>query len=348
MEQKTDFNPWAWIEEQLPALGFSHFGIAELKKPVSFVHYETWLEQGFQAKMGYLERHAPLKEYPQKTFSPAQSAFVFAAPYWPHPEGPSPLKSSRVALYAQGADYHHWLKQKMQTLVDQLQKKYPDETFLTLTDSAPLLERDLAHKASLGWFGKNTCLIHPKKGSLFLIGEILTSLKINLQTEPLPDFCGTCQKCIQICPTGALVAPQKLDANKCISYLTIESREIPPIDLRKKIGDWLFGCDLCQTICPWNEKIFKGQLSISKTLTLDSTQELNLIEELRWLLITSHKQIQKKLFGTPLLRAGAKNLKRNALIVIGNRKMTALKTEVEGFVSHPELAELARWTLEQF
>src|SRR5687768_3573487 len=256
MEQEPHESPFLWIEEILPELGLSHFGISELKTPLSFEHYRNWLAEGLHGKMEYLVQHAPLKETPLKAFAPARSAFIFAAPYFPHLESKKtfPFSQARVALYAQGQDYHYWLKQKLQILVDELQKRYPQETFLVFTDSAPILERDLAHQASLGWFGKNNCIIHPKKGSFFLLAEILTSLEIKSNPAPLPDFCGTCQKCIQICPTQALVAPHKLDANKCISYWTIESRAISPVEIRESIGDWLFGCDLCQTVCPWNQK----------------------------------------------------------------------------------------------
>lgn len=345
MEQKTQIEAFTWIEKLLPELGLSHFGMTELKTPLSFEYYRTWLEQGLHGKMNYLLEHAPMKASPQDTFSPAQSAFIFAAPYFPHPEPTSPFSQARVAMYAKGFDYHYWLKQKLQRIVDQLQQRYPKETFLIMTDSAPLLERDLAHQASLGWFGKNTCLIHPKKGSLFLLAEILTSLKITQSLAPLPDFCGTCQKCIEICPTQALIAPHKLDANKCISYWTIESRTVAPVEIREKIGDWFFGCDLCQTVCPWNQKLFKNQLSIEPSLTLNYDETRELQNELKWILETSGKQIQKKIIGTPLMRAGPRGLKRNALIVIGNRQLTSLKPQVEVFLSHLELGELAQWTL---
>ena len=352
-QQMIDLEKFDWIEGELPRLGLSHFGASLLQKPISFAHYETWLAHGNHADMSYLKNHEIQKQNPALTFAPAKSALVFAAPYLPHPERNSGfdkhLSTARVALYAQGTDYHFWFKERLSQIVHQLKIQFPNEIFLLMTDSGPILERDLAWQASLGWFGKNTCLIHPKKGSLFLIGEILTSLEIKSKSAPLPDFCGTCQKCIEICPTDAIGIDKKLDARKCISYWTIESREVAPENLRTKFGDWLFGCDLCQTICPWNQKVFGSKfLQTELVISHNQANEENLIQELRWILETSGKQIEKALQGSPLLRAGPFGLKRNALIVIGNKKMVKLRANVEKFKDHEKLADLADWVLSCF
>lgn len=335
------------IDETLQELGFSHFGFTSLSKPLSFDYYKEWLKEGLHGDMKYLEDHAPIKEEPQIKWPRARSALVFAIPYYPHPEKKAdfPLKQARVSLYAQGMDYHFWFKARMAELCKKLQEILPEEEFLPFTDSSPVLERDLAKRAGLGWVGKNTCLIHPKKGSLFFIGEIYTSLDLNTTFEPLPDFCGTCRRCIDICPTNALLEPKKMDARKCISYLTIESRQVPDVDLRKKIGDWFFGCDLCQTVCPWNQKVFKGQLSIEKSLQLSSQEVDELSEDLRYILTASGKKLTKDFLGTPLARAGSFGLKRNALLVVANRKMVHLKNEVSELLTHEKLGELAAWTL---
>lgn len=344
----------SFIDDALENLGFSHFGITPLSKPLSFEFYKEWLTEGLHGDMKYLEDHAPIKETPQIKWPRAQSALVFAIPYFPHPEKKQdfPLKQARISLYAQGMDYHFWFKERMNLLCKKLQEILPQEEFIPFTDSSPVLERDLAKRAGLGWVGKNTCLIHPQKGSLFFIGEIYTSMKFHTEIAPLPDFCGTCQRCIDICPTDALVEPRKMDARKCISYMTIESRQIPPENLRTKIGDWFFGCDLCQTVCPWNQKVFKGQLSIDKNstlpvATLSETENKNLIEDLRYILASSGKKISKDFHGTPLARAGSFGLKRNALIVIGNRKIMVLQDEVQALMNHDKLGELAQWTWTQ-
>ena len=162
-----------------------------------------------------------------------------------------------------------------------MRKEFVNQQFLCFTDSAPVLERDLAFRAGLGWIGKNTCVIHPQHGSLFFLGEILTSLQLHSETPQMADFCGTCDRCIQACPTQAL-SVRKLEASKCISYWTIEARMDAPEALRPKFGDWFFGCDICQTVCPWNEKAFG--LS-KKPITQPSPAEM--IPDLRWILTTS-------------------------------------------------------------
>ena len=283
------------IQNEISELGFSHFGISALSKPLSFEFYRKWIDEGLHGDMKYLADHAPIKQEPQIKWPRAQSALVFAIPYFPHPEKKQdfPVQEARVSLYAQGFDYHFWFRERMTKLCDALKVRFPDEEFLAFTDSSPVLERDLGWRAGLGWVGKNTCLIHPKKGSLFFIGEVYTSMALATEFEPLPDFCGTCTRCIDICPTGALVEPRKMDARKCISYMTIESRTVPPVELRDKIGDWFFGCDLCQTVCPWNQKVFKGQLSVEPVLNLSSDSETQLIEDLRYILTSSGKKLEK-------------------------------------------------------
>lgn len=335
------------ISEYFAESGLAHFGVTTLEKPLSFDFYRTWLDEGLHGDMKYLADHAPIKEKPQTKWPRARSALIFAVPYFPHPAPTSgfPLKRARVSLYAQGMDYHFWFKERMTQVCSKLSQLFPQEEFLAFTDSSPILERDLARKAGLGWVGKNTCIIHPKKGSLFFIGEIYTSLKFSEEPAQLPDFCGTCTRCIDICPTQALIEPRKMDARKCISYLTIESRTIPEESLREKIGDWFFGCDLCQTVCPWNQKIFKNQLQTEHQLDLTDDDLQLLTEDLVYVLRSSGKKLSKDLIGTPLARAGSFGLKRNALIVIANRKIIALKEEVAALQTHEKLGPLAEWTL---
>jgi epoxyqueuosine reductase len=338
-----------YLDTKSQELGFSHFGLTTLSRPLSFEVYENWLKEGLHGDMNYLAQHAPIKETPQTQWPLARTAFVFAVPYFPHPAQVEnfPLKQARVSLYAQGYDYHLWFKAKLQELCVELKNHFPADEFIAMTDSSPVLERDLAYRAGLGWVGKNTCLIHPKKGSLFFIGEIYSSITLTLETTPTHDFCGTCTRCIDTCPTQAITEPRKLDARKCISYLTIESREIPVEPLRAQIGDWFFGCDLCQTVCPWNQKAFKNQLSIAKIENKSAEEQTKLQEELCWILTASGKQLQKAFAGTALSRAGSFGLKRNALIVVGNRKIKELRGEVESLVEHPKLGELAKWALER-
>jgi epoxyqueuosine reductase len=180
-------------------------------------------------------------------------------------------------------------------------------------------------------------------GSFFFIGEILTSIKLTAALSLTPDHCGTCTRCIDACPTQALAAPRELDARKCISYLTIESRENPPLELRSKIGDWLFGCDICQSVCPWNKKVFGARLTETK-----ESQDLHgREEELRYILTTSNRQLMRDLKLTPLLRSGGTGLKRNAIVVATNLKLRGLAPYIQALLNHPKLRLLATWSLDQ-
>ncbi|USN48123.1 MAG: tRNA epoxyqueuosine(34) reductase QueG [Pseudobdellovibrionaceae bacterium] len=341
------------IEQQIKNFGFQRFGFAALTAPLSMEHYRQWIKDQYHGEMAYLETHVQQKQEAHRVLPSAQSAIVVAIDYLPHPHPTStPIKKSRVALYARGEDYHHWFKKQLQALALALKDEFSDHEFLAITDSGPVLERDLAYRAGLGWVGKNTCLIDQKNGSLFFIGEIYCSLppatfELGSSAVALhPDRCGTCTRCIDACPTQALVEAKKLDATKCISYWTIESKSNPPLALRPHIGDWLFGCDICQTVCPWNEKAF-GKSEMQAMVPKLLANDIDLIDELHWILSTSNKQIQKKLHGSPLLRAGGVGLKRNALIITANHKLAALRADVVALVDHPRLGDLAQWTLDQ-
>ena len=294
--------------------------IGTLGAPLSVEFYEKWLAQNYHGSMTYLATHLPFKKDPLLINSSLKSVISLAQSYFPTVEPADTKSPARIALYAHNRDYHVWLKQKLIEIIQRLQQNYPNEIFLPFVDSGPLLERDMAYQNGLGWFGKNTCLIHPQHGSLFFIAEILTSLDLTQQKshsealhEPLPDFCGICNKCIEVCPTQALVAPRTLKADQCISYLTIESKSVPSIELRQKIGDWFFGCDLCQTVCPWNEKLFRKKkieksdmISTSQKLELMAKERIELVAYFKFLLTASHKKIQKHHHGSPLSRALAR------------------------------------------
>lgn len=335
------------IDPLCEKLGFSHWGMTSLSSPLSLHHYESWLEQGYHGSMQYLKNHLPQKQNPRLLGDNLRSAIMVAHPYLPHPQGINPFPVNRVARYAQGDDYHFWLKEKLEQIKIFLSSLYPQETFVTFTDSGPVLERDLAVRAGLGWVGKNTCVIHPKGGSFFLIGEILTSLETPTPNNVVHDFCGTCSRCIEVCPTKALEEPRKLNATKCISYLTIEDRKAPAVELRPGIGDWLFGCDLCQSVCPWNNKAFHTGSDSHRVRTLSSSDRAGLIQELREILLSSNNALERKLGASPMTRAGGNGLKRNALVVIGNLKLHELQTEVDSFTSHEKWSELAHWSLKQ-
>lgn len=335
------------IELALARQGLNRWGLAAVSRPHSFEHYRRWVEDGKHGEMTYLRDHLPQKETPALLLPQVKSAIVVAVDYFPaHPEAKSdfPLKSLPIAAYAKGTDYHFWLRAKLEAVIAELKRSLPDEEFLPMTDSHPVMERDLARRAGLGWFAKNTCLLDAKHGSFFLIGEIFSSLQPGTAVSPHPDQCGTCTRCMDACPTKAITAPRELDARQCISYWTIESRGVPPPELRKAVGSWLFGCDICQQVCPWNEKVF-GRTLLAGTRSAAPALE-DLTRELKWIFSSSNNQLQRAFAGTPLTRTGGRGLKRNAILVAVHHRITELKDDIRRVsASHSELAELGRWAI---
>jgi epoxyqueuosine reductase len=239
--------------------------------------------------------------------------------------------------------YHHWFKGELQAAADELQKNFADQSFLVATDSAPVLERDLAYRAGLGWIGKNTCLLNEKRGSLFFIGEILTSLDLQANLMVAPDRCGTCTRCIDACPTGAIVEPRKLDARKCISYTTIESKEPPALELREQNKFFYYGCDICQTVCPWNQKVFGAGIIESETPT-----RAEMLNDLRTILTSSGRQLERLFEGTPLTRASSRHHKANAIVLATNLGFTELTVEIQNVArQYEQLNELGEWALKK-
>ena len=335
--------------EWLKSEGFPRYGLARLERPLSLAMYDEWLRDGHHGEMEYLVRHRDQKADPKLFEAQMRSALVIPIDYVakdPIVTSEHHLAAVRTALYARSqpdaADYHVTLKRRLEPVLKRLELQFPKAQFRLTIDTAPVLERELAQRAGLGWVGKNTCLIDRKAGSLFFITEILSSLELADVQAPVSDHCGTCTRCLDACPTKALVSPRKLDARRCISYWTIEAKTVPPEELRSGFQDWFFGCDICQTVCPWNTKRW-GE----STFKVKSNRD-ELIRELRWILTSTNSKIEKTFQHTALARARGRGLKRNALIVIGNSRLRELKTEVEAFNEDPILAELATWTLNQF
>lgn len=331
------------IRSLINSRGYSHFGFSRLTRPLTMDAYKDWIIEEQYGGMNYLKTHENQKNNPQALNQTAISAISIAFQYKPHPYPSQELKSLKIASYVGAMDYHLWLKNELEKLAAELSILFPNDTFACFTDSSPILERDLGYMSGLGWYGKNTCLIDRKKGSFFLIGEIYTSLELE---NPLPlqsDFCGTCNRCIEACPTKALSTgpngERHLEAKSCISYLTIESKTVPPPELREQMQDWIFGCDICQDVCPWNAKL----------ALLDSppATEIGLEEDLRWILTSSNKDLLRSLSQSPLSRVAGWKLKRNALIVAGNRRVKNLEKIIANYLTDEKLGELARWSLEK-
>lgn len=320
--------------------GFLTANIVSLKKSLSFDTYKAQVWNENFGGMEFLKNHLSKKDPKKQSL---KSAIVALYPYYP---ANNELKSSlKVALYAQEKDYHYKINDKLKLITNSLKEKYPNNNFSHSVDSAPVLERDLAYRAGLGWMGKNTCIIDKEHGSLFYIAEILTdyeptqTTKLSLQT----DHCGTCTRCIDACPTRALT-PRKLEVDKCISYRNIEDKDTSPTTLDKKLDSWFFGCDICQTVCPWNEK------SHGK----DNMQELNtpfkvtkdVIEELKSILSQSNSQLAKTYRDFPLSRARGTGLKRNTLKLIHENNISELKSFLESVKVSDQLQELKNTVLE--
>lgn len=357
-EVSKPFNAHA-IEPLVLEHGLARFGIVKLERPFSMEFYDQWIEAGRHGEMSYLERHRDVKADPKAWLPFAKSALVFAIPYVARSEK---LEQSdyvtpkafalRTALYTkfemregrEHYDYHHEIKNRLTPLLEELKSRYPAAHFRFAVDAEPVLERDLAIRAGLGWVGKNTCVIDRNGGSLFFIAEILTSLETDDASLQAPtDFCGNCTRCLDSCPTEALVAPKVLDATKCISYWTIESKKIAPPELRSKFGDWFFGCDICQTVCPWNGKVF-GREQMEKETNPQFDRE-SVIEELRYILTASGSALERRFKGTPFERARGFGLKRNAMVVASNKNLFELTPEISALLEHERLGELARETL---
>ncbi|MCB0393847.1 MAG: tRNA epoxyqueuosine(34) reductase QueG [Bdellovibrionales bacterium] len=327
----------------MTSFGFSQAGWVALRTPISMPYYEKWIEQNRHGNMDYMVRHMPEKREPQRLLKSAQSAFVLTHPYYPHPS-PSALPNLKIAKYARGADYHHWISSKVETAIQELKKGFPNEDFAGFVDSKPVLERELAHRAGLGWIGKNTCLIDQKLGSYNFIAEIYSTLKCPIPDVMHPDRCGTCTRCIDACPTKALDTENGLDSRKCISYLTIEDREFSPNQWIKETQGWYFGCDICQDVCPWNQKPIQKSSSLENPVP-NETENNN--QALKKILSSSNSQLREMFKGTPLLRAAPNAHRRNSLYVILSEQRRELLPYVEKLLCHDKLGELARYVMDQ-
>ncbi|MCU4174634.1 tRNA epoxyqueuosine(34) reductase QueG [Carboxylicivirga sp. N1Y90] len=242
------------IRDEALRLGFSDIGFAKVEKlEEDEQHLKTWLDKGYHADMAYMANHFEKRLDPALLVDGAKTVVSVLLNYKPKELQKDP-EAPKLARYAYGKDYHFVIKDKLQDLFDYIQREiYPDLDGRLFTDSAPLLDRAWAVKSGLGWIGKNTNLLHKKLGSFVLIGELIINLELEPDT-PIKDACGGCQRCIDACPTKALIGPYQLDSNKCISYLTIEHRDDIPEEFKGQMENWAFGCDICQEVCPWNWK----------------------------------------------------------------------------------------------
>ena len=297
------------IKSKAAELGFFHCGFSKadfLEEEAP--RLELWLKRNFQGKMSYMENHFDKRLDPRLLVEGSNTVISLLLNYSPT-ETQKDADTPKISKYAYGEDYHFVIKDKLKELIRFLQDEIGEVNGRAFVDSAPVMDKVWAKKSGLGWIGKNTNLIHPKEGSFFFIAELITDLKIE-PDGPIKDYCGTCTRCIDACPTEAIVKPYVVDGSKCISYLTIELKdEIIPKGFAGKMDNWMFGCDVCQDVCPWNrfakattEERFQPALSL---LDLTKSDWENLEEE----------TFQKLFKNSAVKRTKFSGLKRNILFL---------------------------------
>jgi epoxyqueuosine reductase len=300
------------LEERLKAraqeIGFDLVGIAGAEPADSFDRLTEWLARGYAGSMNYMEHRHAARRTPESILPTVRSVIMTAMNYNPGAEDSIPPGHGRIARYARVPDYHDVLRERLKELLAWLQLERPDCRGRAVVDTAPLLERDFARRAGLGWIGKNTMLLHPRLGSYFFLGALLVDEELSPDQPFASAHCGTCTACLNACPTDAFPSPGWLDARRCISYLTIELRGPMPEELQAGVGDWLFGCDICQEVCPWNRKAPAATAAAILPPGLDPKTILEL----------SSEEYQQQFAGSALERTGYEGLRRNAAIVMGN------------------------------
>jgi Uncharacterized Fe-S protein len=341
------------IKTRASELGFILAGVTTPDPPPHYTTFEDWLARGRHGTMEYLatERSRARRADPLQIMPECKSILVLATPYSPPPIALSGTSEESeveaqgftgyIASYAWGADYHDVLPARMQELVHFIEEQagYPVKN-RWYSDTGPILERDLAQRAGIGWIGKNTCLIHPRHGSYFLLSEILLDLELEPDPPFTTDHCGTCRRCIEACPTDCILPDRTIDASRCISYLTIELKNDIPSELRDKMGNWVFGCDICQMVCPWNRFAGEGDSAFG-----DHNPALDLTEELS----ISSQEFNQRFKGTPVKRAKRRGYLRNAAVALGNTgSMHALPVLQNALNDEePLVREHAQWAIEE-
>lgn len=337
------------LKEEAHRQGFSLVGITTPDSPKSYSKFESWVNMGHHGEMGYLatERALERRDDPLLILPECKSILVLGIHYSP-PQTDSLVKdnaSGKIAAYAVNQDYHEVLKPRLQALVEFLEEEtgsaIPNRWY---TDTGPILERDLAQRAGLGWIGKNSMLIHPKAGSYFILAEIFLGIALETDSPIDTDHCGSCTNCLDACPTRCILPNRTLDARRCLSYFTIEKKGKIPPDLRPFTESWIFGCDICQQVCPWNR--FAPPQGDPDFRHREATDHIILIDEMD----ISTEDFNKKFKGSPIKRSKRRGYLRNIAVAIGNIKDTAaipalakvLQKEIE-----PLVRQHAAWALGQ-
>jgi epoxyqueuosine reductase len=304
----------ATIKAAAAAEGFTLAGVCPAVSPAGIGRFDQWLAAGFAGEMSYLADRRTAYEHPRHVLDGVRSIVMLGMNYFTGMASPAGEGQGRIARYAWGTeDYHDLIHTRLKNLIAAIHVLAPDSRVRGVVDTAPLLEREFAQLAGLGWVGKNTLLLNKQQGSYFFLAALLTDLELEYD-EPFPaDHCGTCRACLDACPTQAFPQPYVLDATRCISYLTIELRESIPLELRSGVGEWLFGCDVCQEVCPWNRRApHSPETAFAPKVAMNPIDLIALFD-------LDDDAFRTLFRRTPLWRSKRRGILRNAAIVLGNR-----------------------------
>ena len=342
MQLAADIRDWG------QALGFQQIGFAKIELATAEARLKEWLSRGFHGQMEYMARHGIKRSRPEALVPGTVTVITARMDYLPEePESPTqkldhPSKAY-VSRYALGRDYHKVLRNRLQKLAERIEDRIGAFGYRVFVDSAPVLEKPLAEQSGLGWIGKHTNLIHKEAGSWFFLGEVYADLELPVD-EPASGHCGSCRACIDVCPTGAIVAPYVLDARRCISYLTIELKGEIPVEFRKAIGNRIYGCDDCQLYCPWNK--FASPTTESDFMPRNGLDAAELVELFAW----SEREWLEKTEGSAIRRIGYERWLRNIAVALGNAETT--KAVIDALTVRKDtdaklVGDHVRWALEQ-
>jgi len=329
-------------------LGFSGLGVARIDLAADEAHFLDWLRDGFHGEMAYMARHGTKRSRPAALVPGTVTCISVRLDYWPGAAAdPAETLADRsrayISRYALGRDYHTLLRKRLQRLCERIQRAIGPMGHRAFADSAPVLEKALARNARLGWIGKHTNLIDRDRGSYFFLGEIYLDIELPPDTQS-SAHCGTCSACLPACPTGAIVAPYRLDARRCISYLTIELAGAIPTEFRRAIGNRIYGCDDCQLVCPWNK--FARPTDEPDFAVRHGLDQAGLVVLFAW----SEADFLGRTAGSAIRRLGYERWLRNIAVALGNAPTTpAVIDALKSRADHPSelVREHVRWALAQ-
>ena len=302
-----------WADE----LGFSQVGISDIDLTEAEGHLNTWIQKGFHGQMDYMHKHGSKRTHPSELVEETIRIISLRFDYSyksiiPYEEILDQPDKAAISRYAMGKDYHKLIRKKLKKLAEKIKTEVAEFNYRVFTDSAPVMEKAIAEKAGLGWIGKHSNLLNSKAGSYFFLGEIYTNIPLPV-SQKSTFHCGSCTKCIDVCPTQAIVAPFQVDARRCISYLTIEHKGPIPEEFHKAIGNRIYGCDDCQMVCPWNK--FSQDSQVTDFLPRNQFDEPDLEHLMSW----DEETFLKKTEGSPIRRIGYESWQRNLKIAFNNQ-----------------------------